>query len=132
MFFIHIWYYSLKRFKLDYGRSSLKSGLKFITDVKSGPSLSKRERAVTPARQAAWRLKEQMLLEENMKKKNVVKIFSYVTISLALLGWREVMFRIKWGLLDAECGLKPHKSIVQDWNIIDAEPIWISETTRKC
>ncbi|EJW82093.1 hypothetical protein WUBG_06996, partial [Wuchereria bancrofti] len=35
-----------------------------VEDVELGP----KERAVTPARQAAWRLKEQMLLEEQQKK----------------------------------------------------------------
>ncbi|VBB29112.1 unnamed protein product [Acanthocheilonema viteae] len=41
-----------------------------MEDIESGPKAIRRKRAVTPARQAAWRLKEQMLLEQEMKKKN--------------------------------------------------------------
>uniref|UniRef100_A0A0R3RXI9 C2H2-type domain-containing protein n=1 Tax=Elaeophora elaphi TaxID=1147741 RepID=A0A0R3RXI9_9BILA len=41
-----------------------------VEDVGSEPYPVRRERIITPARQAAWRLKEQMLLEQEMKKKN--------------------------------------------------------------
>ncbi|EJD75627.1 hypothetical protein LOAG_17269 [Loa loa] len=41
-----------------------------VEDIEPEPNFSRKERAVTPARQAAWRLKEQMLLEEKMRKNN--------------------------------------------------------------
>nr|CDP99037.1 Bm10676, isoform d [Brugia malayi] len=44
--------------------SIIESPKIYVEDVELGP----KERAVTPARQAAWRLKEQMLLEEQQKK----------------------------------------------------------------